>query len=94
MEESAVVRGARPGRFLPVRGTRKLVEADMLRERRLPDVRVDEDSFEVSIDGQPVHFEPARSVQLDPASLAQFLTAYGDRLTAISHRRPTRPRRS
>ena len=65
MEESAVIRGARPGRFLPVRGTRKLTKADMLRNDACPDVRVDKDSFEVSIDGQPVRFEPARSVPLN-----------------------------
>jgi urease subunit alpha len=51
-------------RFLPVRGTRGLSKRDMMRNDALPDVRVDRESFGVTVDGEDAWVEPATSVPL------------------------------
>jgi urease subunit alpha len=51
-------------RMLPVSGVRSLGKADMVRNAALPDVRVDRDSFRVTIDGADAWVDPVTSVPL------------------------------
>ncbi len=51
-------------RLLPVRGTRQLTKADMSRNAATPDVRVDPDSFVVTVDGVEAVVPPSTSVPL------------------------------
>jgi urease subunit alpha len=46
-------------RLVPVRDTRRLTKADMVENDARPDVRVDPDTFAVSVDGEPVEPAPA-----------------------------------
>jgi urease subunit alpha len=52
------------GRLLPVRGTRALGKRDMRLNDALPDVRVDRNSFRVTVDGREAIVPPATSVPL------------------------------
>jgi urease subunit alpha len=67
----ALTRGPHGGRLLQVRGTRSLGKRDMLRNDALPDVRVDRESFDVSVDGRPATVEPATTVPLSRRYLLQ-----------------------
>ncbi|WP_326692445.1 MULTISPECIES: urease subunit alpha [unclassified Streptomyces] len=57
-------------RFVPIRDTRPVTKADMRRNDARPDVRVDPDTFTVTIDGTPV--EPAPAAEL-PMAQRYFL---------------------
>lgn len=48
----------------PVRGTREISKADMLRNDALPRVDVDPESYEVRVDGEPITAPPATSLPL------------------------------
>ncbi|HEY9818926.1 MAG TPA: urease subunit alpha, partial [Candidatus Obscuribacterales bacterium] len=50
--------------LLPVRGTRSLSKADMVRNDACPAIEVDPDTFQVRVDGQLATCEPAQSVPL------------------------------
>ena len=47
---------------MAVRDTRSLTKADMLENDARPDVRVDPDTFAVTIDGELVEADPATEV--------------------------------
>ncbi|WP_204150545.1 urease subunit alpha [Leptolyngbya sp. CCY15150] len=50
--------------LLPVKGTRSLSKADMVRNDACPAIEVDPDTFQVRVDGQLATCEPAQSVPL------------------------------
>ncbi len=64
LENPELERGPYASRLLPVSGTRALGKRDMVRNDALPDVRVDKDSFRVTVDGEDAWVEPATSVPL------------------------------
>ncbi|QCB93766.1 urease subunit alpha [Cellulomonas shaoxiangyii] len=49
---------------LPVRRTRQLGKAHLLRNDRTPVVTVDPETYKVTVDGEPAHIEPAASLPL------------------------------
>jgi urease subunit alpha len=51
-------------RLVAVQGTRRLGKTDMVRNDLLPDIEVDPETYEVRVDGQPVHAEPATELSL------------------------------
>jgi urease subunit alpha len=51
-------------RLLPARGVRKLNKQHMLHNNACPDIRVDPQTFEVTVDGKPATCEPARVLPL------------------------------
>jgi urease subunit alpha len=50
--------------LLPARGTRKLAKRHMLWNDACPEIRVDPQTFEVTVDGAPATCEPARELPL------------------------------
>ncbi|MDR0570381.1 MAG: urease subunit alpha [Clostridiales Family XIII bacterium] len=46
------------GKFLPVKNTRRLTKGDMVRNDALPEVKVDKETYEVTIDGKKVEPQP------------------------------------
>jgi urease subunit alpha len=59
-----LARGPHGSRLLPVRGTRTLDKSSMVRNDALPTVKVDKESFRVTVDGEEAVAEPAESVPL------------------------------
>lgn len=54
-----------PSRWVePVRGCRTLGKGQMVRNSATPDIRVDLETYRVSVDGQPATVDPAESVSL------------------------------
>jgi urease subunit alpha len=51
-------------RLLPAKGVRKLNKQHMLHNDACPDIRVDPQTFEVTVDGEPATCEPARVLPL------------------------------
>ncbi|OLT13114.1 urease subunit alpha [Actinomadura sp. CNU-125] len=51
-------------RVVPVRGTRRLSKADMVRNDLLPDIEVDPETYVVRVDGEPVTSRPAAELPL------------------------------
>jgi urease subunit alpha len=51
-------------RILPVTGTRTIGKKDMVRNDATPDIQVDPETYKVTVDGEPVHIEPAQSLPL------------------------------
>lgn len=49
---------------LPVRGCRSIGKRDMVRNDALPDIRVDPETYVVTVDGVPATIEPAESLPL------------------------------
>ncbi len=64
LENPALRDGTHGSRLLPVRGTRRLSKADMVRNDSLPRVRVDRQSFRVFVDGEEALVPAATSVPL------------------------------
>lgn len=52
------------GKFLPVKNTRKLTKADMVRNDYLPDIKVDPETYKVYVDGEHITCEPVEEVCL------------------------------
>lgn len=50
--------------ILPVHGNRTIGKKDMVRNDRTPDIEVDPETYVVTVDGEPVHIEPAQSLPL------------------------------
>ncbi len=50
--------------LLPLGGTRRLAKRDMLHNDTCPEIRVDPQTFEVTVDGEPAWCEPASEVAL------------------------------
>jgi urease subunit alpha len=61
--QSRAIRTART--LVPVRGTRTVRKADMLRNELVPDVRVDPATALVTLGGRPLTCEPAATVPLN-----------------------------
>lgn len=51
-------------RLVPVRRTRSLGKSDMVHNDLLPDIEVDPESYQVRVDGQPVHAPPATELSM------------------------------
>ncbi len=51
-------------RLVPVGRTRSLGKTDMVRNDLLPAIEVDPETYEVRVDGQPVHAPPAAELSL------------------------------
>jgi urease subunit alpha len=51
--------------LVPISGTRKLSKRDMVRNDALPQIEVDSQTFEVTVDGEPATSMPAREVKLN-----------------------------
>jgi urease subunit alpha len=51
-------------RLVPVRGTRTLAKRDMVLNDLLPDIRVDAETYEVTVDGERIGSEPAAELPL------------------------------
>ncbi|MDR0875466.1 MAG: urease subunit alpha [Clostridiales Family XIII bacterium] len=52
------------GKLLPVRNTRSLTKADMIRNHFCPNITVDPETYKVMIDGEHITCEPSREVAL------------------------------
>jgi len=52
------------GKFLPVKGTRSLTRADMVRNTACPKVEVDKETYAVTVDGTPVTCQPVEVLPL------------------------------
>ncbi|KAA0019485.1 urease subunit alpha [Antrihabitans cavernicola] len=50
--------------ILPVRHCRSVAKSDMVRNNALPIIKVDPDTYEVTLDGEPATIEPATSLPL------------------------------
>ena len=64
MENRELTGGPHGSRLVPVRGLRSLGKRDMLRNDALPEVRVDPESFAVTVDGRAATVPAATSVPL------------------------------
>jgi urease subunit alpha len=64
MENPGLTGGPHGDRLVPVRGLRALGKRHMLRNDALPEVRVDKESFRVSVDGREATVPAATSVPL------------------------------
>ena len=64
MENRELTGGPHGSRLVPVRGLRSLGKRDMLRNDALPEVRVDKESFAVTVDGRAATVPAATSVPL------------------------------
>lgn len=52
------------GKFLAVKNTRGLTRADMIRNTACPEVRVDKETYAVTVNGEAVHCEPVETLPL------------------------------
>ncbi|QDB79274.1 urease subunit alpha [Georgenia sp. 311] len=50
--------------ILPVRGTRSIGKEDMVRNNTRPAIEVDPETYQVTLDGEPAHIDPAQSLPL------------------------------
>ena len=50
--------------ILPVTGTRSIGKKDMVRNDATPTIGVDPETYEVTVDGEPAHIDPAESLPL------------------------------
>lgn len=52
------------GKLLPVRNTRRLRKNDMMYNNFLPDISIDPETYQVSVDGEVITSEPAKTLPL------------------------------
>jgi urease subunit alpha len=64
LDNPAMREGPHGARLLPVHGNRSLAKRDMLRNDALPEVRVDKESFRVTVDGKDAWVDPVTTVPL------------------------------